>query len=198
MARSATLRRETRESQIEITVELDGTGRSEVSTGNGMLDHLLDQLARHGLFDLTVKATGDLSPGWHHLVEDTGIVLGRAFRQALGEGRGIVRMGHAIVPLDEALALVAVDVGGRGFAAVDLGEGSHQAGDLTVELVRHFLESFALEARIALHVRLLEGTEPHNRMEAAFKALAKALRDAVTLDPRQPGEIPSTKGTIQG
>ncbi len=198
MERTATVRRETRETTVEVSLVLEGAGQFQGATGNGMLDHMLAQLARHGLFDITVNAKGDTTTGWHHTVEDTAIVLGRAFREALGEGRGIVRMGHAIVPLDEALALVAVDVGGRGYAAMDLGEGSGQSGDLSLDLVSHFLESFAQEGRLALHVRILSGHEAHHRMEAVFKALAKALRDAVALDPRQPGDIPSTKGTIQG
>ena len=198
MARTATVRRETGESTVEVELVLDGVGRYQVSTGNGMLDHMLSQLARHGLFDLTMTAKGDTSSGWHHVVEDTAIVLGRALRQALGEGRGIHRMAHALVPLDEALALVAVDVGGRGYAVVELGEEQGQAGDLDLNLAHHFLESFALEARIALHVRMLSGKEAHHRMEAVFKSLAKALREAVAVDIRQEGEVPSTKGTIQG
>lgn len=196
MERIGTASRETSESSVAVEIHLDGTGTYDVSTENGMLDHMLAQLARHGLFDLTVKATGDTSVGWHHIVEDTAIVLGWALRQAIGDGQGIHRMANAIVPLDEALALVAVDVSGRGYPNIDLGESQGQSGDLDIGLVNHFLESFALEARIALHVRMLSGSEAHHRMEAVFKSLAKALRHALEVDDRQVGVIPSTKGTI--
>ena len=196
MERTAKLRRETGETVVEVQLTLDGSGQYQGSTGNGMLDHMLSQLARHGLFDISLTAQGDTKTGWHHLVEDTAIVLGRAFRQALGEGKGITRMAHALVPLDEALAMVAVDVGGRGYAVVDLGTKPGTAGDMDLDLARHFLESFALEGRIALHVRLLSGKNPHHQIEAVFKALAKALREAVTVDSRQAGDVPSTKGTI--
>ena len=196
--RRASVTRKTRETDISVTVGLDGAGRYEVETGNGMLDHLLAQISRHGLFDIAVKATGDLETGWHHLVEDMAIVLGRAFREALGDGVGIVRMAHAAVPLDEALALVAVDLSGRGHASVDISLSGEMVETLPGDLVRHFLESFAVEARIALHVRLLSGTNPHHKAEAIFKALARALRQASEVDPRRQGEVPSTKGTISG
>ena len=198
MERIGTASRETSESNVAVEIHLDGTGKYDVSTGNGMLDHMLSQLARHSLFDLTVKATGDTSAGWHHVVEDTAIVLGWALRQAVGDGQSIHRMAHALVPLDEALALVAVDVSGRGYANIELGESQGHSGDLDIGLVKHFLESFALEARIALHVRMLSGDEAHHRMEAVFKSLAKALRRAVEVDDRQTGAIPSTKGSIGG
>ena len=161
-----------------------------------MLDHLLDQLAKHGLFDITVRATGDLEKDAHHTTEDTAILLGRAFSQALGDRAGIARMGHAIVPLDEALALVAVDLGGRGFAEIDLPFAGERIGELPGSLVRHFLQSFALEARASLHVKLLAGMDDHHRAEATFKALARALDDATAVDPRRAGVVPSTKGVV--
>ena len=197
--RTATLKRQTGETQISVTLNLDGTGQAKVDTGNGGLDHLLAQLCRHGLLDLEVSAKGDhLLTGWHHTVEDTAILLGRAFQEAVGDGTGIRRMGWALVPLDEALAQVAVDVSGRGYAVVDLGISGESVGDLSGELVRHFLHSFAVEARVTLHVRVLSGVNPHHMAEAAFKALAKAIRQAVEPDPRAAKQVPSTKGTISG
>jgi imidazoleglycerol-phosphate dehydratase len=195
--RKAAVRRETRETQIAVELDLDGAGGWEVSTGNGMLDHLLAQLVRHGLLDLKVQAKGDAT-GWHHLVEDVGIVLGQAVREALGERRGIRRMGHAIVPLDEALALVAVDLSGRGHATVDTGLGTEMVEGLSGDLVGHFLEAFAVEGRLTLHARVLAGANAHHKAEALFKALARALRDAVEPDPRSGTDVPSTKGTLRG
>lgn len=192
--RRATLRRETSETKIVVSLALDGTGVYEVSTGNGMLDHLLAQLSRHSLMDITVRADRDAS-GWHHVTEDVGIMLGRALREALGDGEGIRRMGHAIVPLDEALAMVAVDLSGRGHATLDIPWAGEQAEALPVEVVSHLLESFAVEARINLHARVLAGQNNHHIAEAVFKALAKSLRDATEVDPRQRG-VPSTKGTV--
>lgn len=188
--------RETKETQVSLELGLDGSGRFAISTGVGMLDHLLEQLARHGLFDLTIEASGDIERDPHHLVEDIGLVLGQAFSQALGERRGIVRMGHAIVPLDEALALVAVDLGGRGHASVEADFGREVMGGLPLEMLRHWLGAFAVEGRLNLHVRLLAGANDHHKAEAIFKALARALSDAVRLDERTAGEIPSTKGTL--
>ena len=196
--RLTTIDRRTGETQITLSLNLDGQGQYEIATGNGMLDHLLAQLSRHGLIDITLKATGDLSTGWHHLVEDTAISLGRAFREALGDGAGIRRMGHSLVPLDETLAMVAVDLGGRSHASLDISMSQEMVESLPGDLIRHFLESFATEARITLHARILSGQDSHHKAEALFKALAKALRNAVELDPRAPGQIPSTKGTIQG
>ncbi|MBI4233300.1 MAG: imidazoleglycerol-phosphate dehydratase HisB [Chloroflexi bacterium] len=196
--RRATAQRDTKETQVRVELALEGSGQYDIHTGNGMFDHLLAQLARHGLFDLTIVAQGDTGSGWHHLVEDVGIVLGRALRQAVGEGRGIVRMAHAAVPLDEALALVAVDISGRGYALVETGLEAPDVGGLPYDEVRHFLEAFAVEARVTMHTRMLAGVNNHHRAEALFKALARALRAAVELDPRRQGEIPSTKGTIQG
>jgi imidazoleglycerol-phosphate dehydratase len=194
--RKATLKRDTRETQVQVELDLDGTGEASIDTPNGMLNHLLEQLARHGLLDITVSAQGDTSPGWHHLVEDVGIVLGQALHQAVGEGRGILRMGHVMVPLDETLALVALDLSGRPYAVVKAPFDDPLIGDLPSDLVRHFLEVLALEARMNLHAQILAGTNDHHKAEALFKALARALRQAVTVDPRISGEVPSTKGTI--
>ena len=197
-SRTATVERRTGETHVSLSINLDGEGRYDISTGNGMLDHLLAQLSRHGLIDITLKAEGDLATGWHHLVEDTSICLGKAFREALGEASGIHRMGHAIVPLDETLAMVAVDLSGRSYASVDISLSQEMVETLPGDLVRHFLESFASEARITLHAKILSGLDSHHKAEALFKALAKAIRSAVELDPRSTGRIPSTKGTIEG
>ncbi|MFN3975317.1 MAG: imidazoleglycerol-phosphate dehydratase HisB [Dehalococcoidia bacterium] len=196
MPRTAHILRETGETQVEVTLDLDGQGRWQIDTGHGFLDHMLAQLARHSLIDLTVQGRKDPS-GWHHLVEDIGIALGRAFHQALGERQGITRFGHSLVPLDEALAQVAVDLSGRGYAVVELGVSGEVEG-LPSDTLRHMLEAFAYEARITLHARVLEGRNDHHKAEALFKALARALRQAIALDPRLGGESPSTKGTLTG
>ena len=194
--RRASLKRETGETKVSITIDLDGTGKHDISTGNGFLDHMLSQLSRHSLVDLTVGSQRDAS-GWHHVAEDTGIVLGRAFREAIGDGKGIHRMGNAIVPLDEALATVAVDISGRGFASIDLGWVGEHSEDLPVEVLPHMLEAFATEAHLTLHMQVT-GKNNHHIAEAAFKALAKALRMASEIDPRGGAGVPSTKGTISG
>ena len=197
-ARTASLQRATAETSIAITVNLDGQGRYDVDTGNGFLDHMVSQVARHGLFDIDLQAQGDTHVGWHHLVEDTAIMLGRAFGQALGEPRGIRRMGHAIVPLDETLVMVAVDWSGRPYVSVDTTLNDTMVETLSGDLIAHFLESFAIEARINLHAKVLAGVSPHHKAEALCKALARALRDAVEPDPRAAGQVPSTKGTLDG
>ena len=196
--RVASLKRTTAETDVSVTLDLDGAGVYDVSTGNGFLDHMVSQVARHGLFDITLHAKGDLETGWHHLVEDVAIMLGRAFHQALGEPKGIRRMGHAIVPLDEALAMVVVDCSGRPYAVIETTLDGTMVETLPGDLVRHFLESFAIEGRINLHAKVLAGISPHHKAEALCKALARALRDAVELDPRAPGQVPSTKGTLSG
>jgi imidazoleglycerol-phosphate dehydratase len=196
-ARTASVRRETRETAVSVELALDPpTAGYEVSTGIGMLDHMLEQLARHGLFDLRVEASGDIDRDPHHLVEDVGLVLGQALNEALGERRGISRFGHAIVPMDEALALVAVDLSGRGHASIDFNFEREMIGQLPTENIHHFLAAFAREGRLNLHVRELAGENDHHRVEAAFKALARALRQAANIDPRQAGDIPSTKDTL--
>ena len=194
--RSASVVRETRESRVEVSLSLDGSGRADIATGIGFLDHMLDALARHARFDLTLRAEGDLHVDQHHTTEDVGITLGQALHQALGERRGIRRFGDATVPLDEALALVAVDLGGRGWPVVDLRFSSPTLGGLSTEMIPHFLASFAMEGRFNLHVRLLAGDNDHHKAEASFKALARALDDATRPDPRLGGAIPSTKGVI--
>ena len=194
--RTAELRRETRETKIALRLDLDGTGQSKIRTGVPFFDHMLDQLARHGLFDLELHCEGDLEVDPHHTVEDCGRLLGRAFDQALGKREGIKRMGDALVPMDEALAQVAVDISGRGFCAADLGTAGADSPGLTPPLLAHFLESFAAEARLTLHVRVLAGRNDHHQAEAVFKALARALNDALSHDPRRAGMVPTTKGTL--
>jgi imidazoleglycerol-phosphate dehydratase len=188
--------RETRESRVEVVLNLDGSGRGDIATGIGFLDHMLDSLARHARFDLTLHAEGDLRVDQHHTAEDVGISLGQTLDQALGERRGIRRFGDAAVPLDEALALVAVDLGGRAWASIDLPFRGPMIGGLSSEMIPHLLQSFATDGRFALHVRLLAGDNDHHRAEATFKALARALDDATRRDPRLQDEVPSTKGVI--
>ena len=195
--RKASLERETAETKVAVELDLDGTGQCQVTTGLSMLDHMLSQLARHGRFDLQASATSDKDPDGHHLVEDVAIVLGQAFGQALGDRKGIVRMAHAVVPLDEALAMVAVDFSGRGYAVLDTPFSAEMVGDLLPDMARHFLETLALEGRFNLHARFLAGINDHHKIEALFKALAKALDAATRLDPRIAGQIPSTKGFIE-
>ena len=194
--RTASITRKTGETDIELHLTLEGTGQATIQTGVGFLDHMLHALARHARFDLQVKAKGDLHIDEHHTVEDVGIVLGRALAQALGDRAGIVRMGHAIVPMDEALALVAVDFGGRGYFVFEGQFSSDRIGQMSTSLIPHFFESVAHEGRLNLHARLLAGLDDHHRAEALFKALARALDMAVQRDPRLSGQIPSTKGTL--
>jgi len=188
--------RQTRETDVALTVVLDGHGHAKVATGVGFLDHMLDSFARHGLFDLEVESRGDLHVDDHHTVEDVAIALGQALREAIGEGRGIRRMGHAIVPMDEALALVAVDVSGRGVADVEVPLDGPTVGGLKVQMVPHFFRSLALEAKLSLHVQALKGVNDHHKVEACFKALAKALDWATQIDDRAADEVPSTKGML--
>lgn len=195
--RKASVNRETRETKVAVEVNLDGTGQYTVDTGNGFFDHLLSQLSRHSLIDLTVKATGDAAQtGWHHTVEDVSIAVGRALSEAIGEGRGIVRMGHALVPFDETLAQVAVDLSGRAYAVVETAIYGELVESLPSDLIRHSLESMAIEGKFNLNARILSGQNSHHKAEALFKAFARALKDAVAIDPRQGDAVPSTKGTI--
>ena len=196
--RKAILERKTRESSVSVELTIDGSGRGEISTGVGFLDHMLDALARHGLFDLKLKADGDLVVDAHHTAEDVAITLGRAFDRALGERRGIVRIAHAYAPLDEALALVVVDLGGRGYPVVEAEFSSERIGDLDADLIRHFLETLAIEGRMNVHARLLAGRNAHHQAESLFKALARALDAATRVDERLRGQVPSTKGVIDG
>ena len=197
--RTAHIRRSTLESTVEVELNLDGTGESQISTGVRFYDHMLVSLARHSLIDLRIQATGDVDVDAHHTVEDVAIALGDAFKEALGDKRGISRFGDATVPLDEALVHAAVDLAGRPFV-VHTGEPEGQAyviigGNYVGSLTRHVLETFAQHAGIALHVRVLSGRDPHHMVEAQFKAVARALRAAVALDPRVKG-IPSAKGSL--
>jgi imidazoleglycerol-phosphate dehydratase len=195
--RRASVNRKTNETDIQLTLNLDGMGQIEIDTGVGFFDHMLNALARHARFDLKVKAVGDLQIDEHHTVEDVGISLGRALGQALGDRRGITRMGSAIVPMDEALAMVAVDIGGRGYFVFDGGFDTERIGQLGTSLIPHFFESLAHEAKLNLHARLLAGRDDHHRAEALFKALARALNEAVRLDPQLGNQLPSTKGLIE-
>lgn len=181
---------------MEVQLVLDGQGQAKISTGVGFLDHMLDSFARHGLFDVEVRATGDMHVDQHHTVEDVAIALGQALREAVGEGRGIRRMGHAVVPMDETLAMVAVDLSGRGVAVVDVPIHGPTVGDLRAQMVSHFLQSLALEGKLSLHVQVLRGANDHHKVEACFKGLAKALDWATQLDDRLGDEVPSVKGVL--
>ncbi len=196
MTRTATITRETKETRVEVALDLDGSGRVSATTGIGMLDHLVEQVGKHGLFDLTVTATGDLQVDEHHTVEDVGIALGQAFDRALGDRRGIVRMADALVPLDEALASVAVDISGRPYCEFDVEWTLDRIGELPASLVEHFFAAFATEAKLTLHARVLKGDNDHHRAEATCKALGRALCSATRIDPRRGDDVPSTKGTI--
>jgi len=193
--RVSTIRRETRETNINLELNIDGSGKWEVTTGNRIFDHLLSQLAKHGLFDIKLSATGDNE---HHLVEDVAICLGKAFGEALGEKRGIVRMADASVPMDDALAIVVVDISGRGYSVLDLPFADNDMTGFPTDLVRHFLESLAIEARFNLHAKIAYGTNDHHKAEALFKALGRALDTATKVDERISGELPSTKELLEG
>jgi len=194
--RTAEIARQTNETQIEIKLDLDGTGKHEISTGVGFLDHMLTHLAVHGLFDLTVKATGDLHIDVHHTVEDVALVLGQAFDKALGDRKGIVRMGDCFAPMDETLAHVAIDLSGRSYAVIQAEWHMPYVGNIPTTLFPHFFESFAVTSRCNLHARILYGRDDHHQAEALFKALARALDVATQIDPRRLGVIPSIKGTL--
>ncbi|MFH0847403.1 MAG: imidazoleglycerol-phosphate dehydratase HisB [Chloroflexota bacterium] len=193
-ARKAKVKRETKETKITLELNLDGTGKSEIKTGLAMLDHLLSQVARHGVFDIKLKASGD-DP--HHLIEDVALSLGKAFSQALGEKRGIVRMAHAVVPMDEALSTVVVDLSGRPYAVLELAFSRNDMAGFPTDLIRHFLESFASEAKMNLHARIDCGVNDHHRAESLFKALGRALDGATRIDPRIAGVLPTTKGMLE-
>lgn len=196
IGRRARVERETRETKVAVEVAIDGSGKADVATGIGFLDHLLDAIARHGVFDLYVRAEGDLQVDSHHTAEDVFITLGRAFDQALGDRRGIVRIAHAYAPLDEALALAVIDVSGRGHAEVEAPMSDPRLGTLDSDLVRHGLASFAAESRLTLHAKVLAGQNSHHRAEALVKAFARALDAATRIDPRLEGIVPSTKGVL--
>ena len=193
--RSATIDRTTGETEIHLTLELDGRGQAQVSTGIGFLDHMLTLFAHHGLFDLIVQAKGDLHVDAHHTVEDVAICLGQALDRALGDRAGIVRTSHSYVPMDEALGFVAVDLSGRPYAVIEVTWHSASLGGIDPDLVRHFLETVAIHGRLNLHARVLYGKNDHHQAEALFKALGRALDAATLVDPRRQG-VPSTKGML--
>ncbi len=194
-ARVSIIKRETRETNISLELNLDGSGNYEMGTGIRMFDHLLAQLAKHGAFDIKVSATGD---DQHHLVEDVALCLGKALGEALGDKRGITRMADATVPMDDALAMVAVDIGGRGYSVLELPFTDNDMTGFATDLIRHFLEAFATEARLNLHARVIYGTNDHHKAEALFKALGRALDKATSIDERISGELPSTKEFLEG
>jgi imidazoleglycerol-phosphate dehydratase len=196
MARTAAITRKTLETDIALSLDLDGSGRAEIATGIGFLDHMLAALARHALFDLTVRAKGDLHIDLHHTTEDIGIVLGRALNQALGDKRGICRFGHALVPMDEALAEAAIDISGRPLLAWSVSFEREKVGEMDTELFEEFFHAFANNALITLHLTQKAGRNAHHVAEACFKATARALRTAVAIDPRLGDAIPSTKGSL--
>jgi imidazoleglycerol-phosphate dehydratase len=193
--RFAAIRRETKETNVSLEIDLDGSGKWEITTGIHIFDHLLSTLAKHGLFDIKITASGD-DP--HHLVEDVAICLGQAFGKALGDKRGVVRIADATVPMDDALASVVVDLSGRGYTVLELPFAGNDMSGLSADLVRHFLETFAFEAGMNLHARILYGANDHHKAEALFKALGRALDKATRIDPRIAGEVPSTKGVLEG
>ena len=195
--RRAEISRETSETAITVALGLDGEGRADIATGIGFLDHMLTALARHGLFDLKVRAKGDLHIDFHHTTEDVGIVIGQCLRQALGDKRGIRRYGAAVIPMDEALAEAAVDISGRPFLAWSVSFAQPKIGEMDTELFEEFFRALAFNAGITLHVTQKSGTNAHHVAEACFKALARALREAVEPDPRAIGAIPSTKGVLE-
>ena len=194
--RRSDIRRDTNETKIRLALELDGTGKADIATGVGFLDHMLTLFARHGDFDLTVRCQGDTQVDGHHTVEDTGICLGRAFAEALGDKRGITRYGQFLLPMDETLVLIACDLSGRDYLgwAVDL--PAQKVGDFDTELAREFWLAFVRECPMALHIRLLAGENTHHILEAVFKGVGRALKMAVALDEKHRGEIPSTKGVL--
>ena len=192
--RRSIVKRETKETSISLELSIDGSGQYKINTGIKMFDHLLSQVAQHGRFDIKISATGD---DQHHLVEDVAICLGRAFGEALGEKRGIIRMADAAVPMDDALATVIVDISGRGYTVLDLPFTDNDMAGFPTDLIRHFLESFASEARLNLHALVVYGTNDHHKAEALFKALGRALDTATRSDERISGELPSTKGLLE-
>ena len=195
--RTAETERVTGETNIRVSLNVDGQGRAEIDTPIGFMNHMLHALAKHSMMDLSVTATGDVETGSHHTVEDTAIVIGRCLLEALGDCAGIVRMSSKHVPLDEALSHAVVDLSGRGYAVIDMGSTSN-IGDFSPDMARHFFESLASEGRFNLHLTVLRGTNEHHMIESAFKAFARALREAASIDDRADGAVPSTKGTLSG
>jgi imidazoleglycerol-phosphate dehydratase len=196
--RSATIKRKTKETDIEVSVNLDGTGKSAASTGIGFFDHMLDLLARHSRIDITVKAVGDLQVDYHHTTEDVGIALGQAVRQALGDMKGITRYAGIHMPMDETLTRVVIDISGRPFLVFKSEFSRAKIGEFDTELVREWFQAFAMNAGITLHVETLYGDNNHHISESCFKGLARALRAAIAIDPQAANEVPSTKGQLGG
>lgn len=197
-ARKGSSRRKTRETSISVDINLDGSGKAKIDTGIGFFDHMLDQLARHGLMDITLKAEGDLHIDTHHTVEDCGWALGAAFAEALGDRSGINRYASFYLPMDEALSRVAVDVSGRPFLVWRVDMTSPRLGEMDTEVFREFFQAFSQAAGITLHLETLYGVNCHHMVESLFKALARSLRQAVTIEPREAGRVPSTKGVLGG
>ncbi|MCI6887702.1 MAG: imidazoleglycerol-phosphate dehydratase HisB [Lachnospiraceae bacterium] len=195
MARTAVIERDTKETQIRMTLNLDGSGKAEIATGIGFFDHMLNSFARHGMFDLSLTVKGDLEVDTHHTIEDTGIVLGRAIREAVGDKKGMVRYGSAMLPMDEALILCALDLCGRPYLVYHLDLNREFVGDLETEMIREFFYAVSYGAEMNLHLKQLDGTNNHHIIEGAFKAFAKALDQATRLDPRIT-DVLSTKGSL--
>ncbi len=198
MSRTATIERKTKETEIKVTLDLDGSGAFDIETGIGFLDHMLEQLARHSLMDLTVRAEGDLHVDFHHTVEDTGIAIGQAVAQALGDKKGITRYADVHLAMDETLTRVAIDVSGRPYLVWNVEFSRPKLGDMDTELFREWFQAFAQNAGITLHIATLYGENNHHIAETCYKGLARALRAAITEDPRQAGRVPSTKGRLTG
>ncbi len=194
--RKGSVKRTTKETGVEVAIDLDGEGRASISTGIGFLDHMLDLLARHSRIDMTIKAKGDLHIDYHHTTEDVGIALGQAFRQALGDMKGITRYADVHLPMDEALTRVAIDISGRPFLVFKVEFGRAKIGEFDTALVQEWFQAFAVNAAVTLHVATLYGGNDHHIAESCFKGLARALRAAVAIDPRAAHEVPSTKGTL--
>jgi imidazoleglycerol-phosphate dehydratase len=192
--RAATIKRESQETSVSLKLKLDGSGQQQISTGIKMLDHLLSQMTQHGRFDLIIKASGD---DQHHVAEDVAICLGKALGEALGDKRSILRMGDAAVPMDDSMAAVAVDISGRGYTVLDLAFADNDMLGFATDLIRHFLESLAIEGRLNLHARILYGNNDHHKAEALFKALGRALDIATRVDERLAGKLPTTKGILE-
>ena len=198
MSRNAQIERKTKETQISVALNIDGTGQADINTGIGFLDHMLEQLARHSFMDITLKAKGDLHIDDHHTTEDTGWALGQAFKEALGDRRGITRYGASLLPMDETMSQVVVDLSGRPFLVWRVVLPSQTLGSMQTELFREWFQAFSMSSGITLHVENFYGVNTHHIIESCFKALARAIRQSTEIDPRASQEIPSTKGTLGG
>jgi imidazoleglycerol-phosphate dehydratase len=196
--RCASVERNTKETQIAVELNVDGTGQYDIQTGIGFLDHMLEQLSRHGLMDITLRATGDLHIDQHHTTEDSGIAIGTAFKKALADRKGITRYGHAYIPMDETLSRVSIDISGRPYLVWRVEFSKHKIGEMDTELFKEWFQAFAFAAGVTLHVENLYGENNHHIIESCFKGLARAIRSAATIDPRAKDAIPSTKGTLNG